>query len=250
MKSTCVLLYLPRYLRQLAATRMQSQQTNFTKKSRASQSTDFTESKPTTCIVLLPSITRLHRSLQPQLHRLPSIKVTINRPLSTTSTNKKSDQEAALYSQPQYHSLSSDFVASFVLRSQSNYHHGLPRANRPQILQNQTITTMKTTYLTTLTTAFNPLSRSSHVPRLFLQLLPVNAHKSIKISQVVLPRSTKSPATLELGFKDGRKMEFSWAEKVKNPIEGKFEKQTQLTDIVEEVERHARILGRKEELQG
>jgi len=30
----------------------------------------------------------------------------------------------------------------------------------------------------------------------------------------------------------------------------KEEKQTQLADIVEEVERHARILGRKEELQG
>lgn len=122
---------------------------------------------------------------------------------------------------------------------------------------------MRTTYLTSLRTTFNPFSRTSHVPRLFLQLLPVNAHKSIKITQAVLPRTTKTPATLELGFKDGRTMTFSWAERAagqrgvgagaegeKVKMGEKEEKQTQLADIVEEVERHARILGRKEELQG
>jgi len=113
---------------------------------------------------------------------------------------------------------------------------------------------MRTTYLTSLRTAFNPFSRTSHVPRLFLQLLPVNAHKSIKITQSVLPRTTKNPATLELGFKDGKTMTFSWVERVKGQqtfaADGKEEKPTQLADIVEEVERHARILGRKEELQG
>lgn len=53
-------------------------------------------------------------------------------------------------------------------------------------------------------------------------------------------------------------MKFAWAERVKQRRnvggEGKkvekVEKQTQLADIIESVERHARILGRKEELQG
>lgn len=118
---------------------------------------------------------------------------------------------------------------------------------------------MRTTYLTSLTTSFNPFSQSSHVPRLFLQLLPVNAHKTIKISQKVLPRTSTNPAILELGFKDGKQMKFAWTERAKRTaqVEGsqgkmqeKEQKQTQLADIVEEVERHARILGRKEELQG
>lgn len=117
---------------------------------------------------------------------------------------------------------------------------------------------MRTTYLTTLTTTFNPFSRTSGVPRLFLQLLPVKAHKDIKITQTVLPRTSTQPATLELGFKDGAKMKYTWTERVRTPKaaeaeagSGKVEDApTQLSDIVEEVNRHARILGRKEELQG
>ena len=49
-------------------------------------------------------------------------------------------------------------------------------------------------------------------------------------------------------------MSFSWVEQVKVKTDGeekqKVEKQTGLSDIVEEVERHARVLGRKEELEG
>lgn len=113
---------------------------------------------------------------------------------------------------------------------------------------------MRTTYLTSLNTSFNPFSPTSHVPRLFLQLLPAKAHRDIKISQSVLPRSSPQPAQLELGFKDGKKMKFSWVEQAKARTAGaeqqKAEKQVQLSDIVEEVERHARVLGRKEELSG
>ena len=113
-------------------------------------------------------------------------------------------------------------------------------------------TKMKTTYLTTLSASFNPFSRTSHVPRLFLQLLPVKAHSQIRISQKVLPRTSTAPSQLELGFKDGRKMSFSWAERKRGEVPGKGgnDKEAQLKDIVEEVERHARILGRKEELSG
>lgn len=118
---------------------------------------------------------------------------------------------------------------------------------------------MRTTYITSITTSFNPFSRTSGVPRLFLQLLPVKAHKDIKITQTVLPRSSTQPAILELGFKDGAKRKYSWTEQA---IQSRAEAEvaaakkspedtpTQLSDIVEEVNRHARILGRKEELQG
>lgn len=117
---------------------------------------------------------------------------------------------------------------------------------------------MRTTYITSITTSFNPFSRTSAVPRLFLQLLPVKAHKDIKIAQTVLPRSSTQPAILELGFKDGAKRKYSWTEKAKQlqteaeleAKKGPEDAPTQLSDIVEEVNRHARILGRKEELQG
>lgn len=42
-------------------------------------------------------------------------------------------------------------------------------------------------------------------------------------------------------------MDFSWAERVKG---AERQETVQLSTIVEEVERHARILGRKEELAG
>jgi len=107
---------------------------------------------------------------------------------------------------------------------------------------------MKTAYLTTLTTRFNPFQPTSKVPRLFLSLLPPSAHRSIKISTTQLPRSSNLPATLELGFKDGKTMKFSWGgEAVER---GKKAENVKLQDIVEEVDRHARVLGRKEELAG
>ncbi|EXJ56678.1 hypothetical protein A1O7_07022 [Cladophialophora yegresii CBS 114405] len=95
---------------------------------------------------------------------------------------------------------------------------------------------MITTYLTTLRATFNPFSPSSKIPRLFLTLLPANAHKTLQIKSQALPRYSHEPSTLELGFKDGK-------------VQGPGEKVT-LQDIVEEVNRHARGLARKEELSG
>ncbi|ETI26308.1 hypothetical protein G647_03085 [Cladophialophora carrionii CBS 160.54] len=94
---------------------------------------------------------------------------------------------------------------------------------------------MITTYLTSLKATFNPFSPSSKIPRLFLTLLPANAHKTLQIKSQALPRHSPEPSTLELGFKDGKK---GMGEKVS------------LQDIVEEVNRHARGLARKEELSG
>ncbi|KIW23128.1 uncharacterized protein PV07_11354 [Cladophialophora immunda] len=122
---------------------------------------------------------------------------------------------------------------------------------------------MITTYLTSLKTRFNPFSASSKIPRLFLTLLPADAHKTLKISSTALPRTSAEPSTLELGFKDGKVVKYSWGAEAPRPAnlegnpttsvnkgkKGSGERVT-LHDIVEEVDRHARVLARKEELSG
>jgi large subunit ribosomal protein L53 len=117
---------------------------------------------------------------------------------------------------------------------------------------------MITTYLTTLKATFNPFSPSSKIPRLFLTLLPANAHKSLQIKSQALPRHSPEPSTLELGFKDGKTVKYSWGGKAAEAEQttasvtakkGTGEK-VSLQDIVEEVNRHARGLARKEELSG
>lgn len=112
------------------------------------------------------------------------------------------------------------------------------------------------TYLTNLKVAFNPFHASSKVPRLFLALLPADAHKTIKISATTLPRGSTAPSILELGFKDGKTMKYSWASeslqksaKSENGSRQKGER-VRLEDIAEEVNRHARGLARQEELSG
>lgn len=111
---------------------------------------------------------------------------------------------------------------------------------------------MITTYLTTLKTAFNPFQVNSRVPRLFLNLLPAAAHKTIKITTTQLPRSSTAPATLEIGFKDGKTMKYSWATESPQATAERSPKvkRASLQDIVEEMNRHARALDRKEELSG
>ena len=112
---------------------------------------------------------------------------------------------------------------------------------------------MKTRYLTSLSLAFNPFSRTGKVPRLFLSLLPPAAYKSIQIKQTQLPRTSTQPAFLELGFKDGKKMKWEWTDQDAAETidkDGKEKKIVKLEDVVGEVDRHARILGRKEELAG
>lgn len=110
---------------------------------------------------------------------------------------------------------------------------------------------MKTAYLTHLTLAYNPFLRTSKVPRLFLTLLSPKAHKSIQIKSTQYPRASTQPAFLELGFKDGKKLRYEWSEQgLQQGQEKDKEKIVKLEDVVYEVDRHARILGRKEELAG
>ncbi|ERF72254.1 hypothetical protein EPUS_02141 [Endocarpon pusillum Z07020] len=113
---------------------------------------------------------------------------------------------------------------------------------------------MKTTYLTSLSTTLSPFSPHGKVPRLVLTLLPADARSRIAIKTTLLPRSSAltSPATLELGFKDGKKMQWRWEPKrrLKEHEEGQRQEAAKLKDVVEEVERHWRGLNRKEELAG
>ncbi|KAF7506954.1 hypothetical protein GJ744_011085 [Endocarpon pusillum] len=115
---------------------------------------------------------------------------------------------------------------------------------------------MKTTYLTSLSTTLSPFSPHGKVARLVLSLLPADARSRIAIKTTLLPRSSAltSPATLELGFKDGKKMQWRWEPKRRlkeqHDEEGRSQDEAKLKDVVEEVERHWRGLKRKEELAG
>lgn len=112
---------------------------------------------------------------------------------------------------------------------------------------------MKTTYLTSLTTSFDPFTGAAKVPRLLLTFLSADAFKAINVKITQLPRNSPQPATLELGFKDGKSLKYSWLDKSKMPkLEKgqKREKPITLGDIVGEINRHARLTQRKEELAG
>ena len=120
----------------------------------------------------------------------------------------------------------------------------------------QELLKMKTAYLTQLTTSFNPFSMTSRVPRLFLTNLPPNAHRVMQIKNVLLPKESKAPAVLELGFKDGKKMRYEWSEEdvrkhaPGSPEAKKQNKVASLKNVIEEVDRHARMTARKDELKG
>lgn len=105
---------------------------------------------------------------------------------------------------------------------------------------------MKTKHLTSLSASFNPFARHAKTPRLFLSLLPPSARSSVKVTVKQLPRSSTDPSTLELSFKDGKVMKYSF----RDPVPGDKIDQLKLKDVVEQVERHTRSLARKEDLTG
>lgn len=111
---------------------------------------------------------------------------------------------------------------------------------------------MITSYITTLKTTFNPFHATSKIPRLFLTLLPPAAHRTVKISTTQLPRASTAPAILEIGFKDGKTVKYNWTAEAPEKAEGNATKakRVSLQDIVEEVNRHARVMARKQELAG
>jgi len=108
---------------------------------------------------------------------------------------------------------------------------------------------MQIRFLTSLTTTINPFSRLSKVPRLFLAQLPPKARSQLKMDVTQLPRGSVDPSTLKLTFKDGKEMSFVFQELDEKAKELGVEK-IKLQDVLEEVDRHCRILGRKEALAG
>lgn len=68
-------------------------------------------------------------------------------------------------------------------------------------------------------------------------MLPPSARSTLKIDVTQLPRAdTTTPPKLQIVFTDGKKMDLK-------PELG-------IRDVVEEVERYSRVLGRAEELRG
>ncbi|KAL1311642.1 hypothetical protein AAFC00_001752 [Neodothiora populina] len=98
---------------------------------------------------------------------------------------------------------------------------------------------MITRFLTSVSTSFSPFNpKSGKTARNFLAMLPPNARSSMAINVKMLPRSeVAKPAVLALTFKDGKEMKLDL-------------EQLKIKDIMIEVDRHSRMLGRQEELNG
>ncbi|KAI9758801.1 MAG: hypothetical protein M4579_002815 [Chaenotheca gracillima] len=96
---------------------------------------------------------------------------------------------------------------------------------------------MITRHITAVTTKFNPFSRDARTARIFLSMLPPNARTAMKIDTKILARDSKEPSTLHLKFKDGKEMQLD-PEALK------------INGIMNEVDRHSRILDRQEMLAG
>ncbi|KAF2468096.1 uncharacterized protein BDR25DRAFT_57659 [Lindgomyces ingoldianus] len=97
---------------------------------------------------------------------------------------------------------------------------------------------MITRFLTDVRLKFNPFSPRSKSARLFLSLIPPSARvDGMKIESKMLPRHSKEPASLALKFKDGKEMDLE-LDKMR------------ITEVMERVDRHSRLLARKEELLG
>ncbi|KAG4428368.1 hypothetical protein IFR05_016150 [Cadophora sp. M221] len=96
---------------------------------------------------------------------------------------------------------------------------------------------MITRFFTEVSTVFNPFSPKAKTARLFLSFLPPNARQTMKVDTKLLPRASRDRSVVAVKFKDGKEMKLD-AEKL--GIKG----------VVEEVDRHSRILSRQEELNG
>ncbi|CAG8982648.1 hypothetical protein HYALB_00006044 [Hymenoscyphus albidus] len=94
---------------------------------------------------------------------------------------------------------------------------------------------MITTHLTSVRTVFNPFSPAAKTARIFLSFLPPDARQTMQVVTKLLPRTSKERSLVEVKFKDGKEMRLD-AEKL--GIKG----------VVEEVDRHSRILTRQAEL--
>jgi len=96
---------------------------------------------------------------------------------------------------------------------------------------------MITKFLTNISVTLNPFSNLSKSARIFLSLLPPDSRQTIKINTKLLARTSDQPPKIAVTFKDGKLVELD---------AGKLS----IKDLVEELDRHSRILRKKEELGG
>ncbi|KAL8842409.1 MAG: hypothetical protein Q9170_000537 [Blastenia crenularia] len=96
---------------------------------------------------------------------------------------------------------------------------------------------MITRFITEVSIAFNPFRKPGSTCRKFLAHLPANARQSMKINTEVLTMDSKEPNFLKLKFKDGKEMQLD-TEKLS------------VKDVMEEVDRHSRLLKRQADLSG
>ncbi|KAF3931682.1 hypothetical protein ABW19_dt0201766 [Dactylella cylindrospora] len=96
---------------------------------------------------------------------------------------------------------------------------------------------MITKFLTNVSVSFNPFSTLAKSARIFLSLLPPDARSTMKIQTKLLPRASEEAPRISVTFKDGKVMDLE---------PGKLS----IKDLVEELDRHSRMLRKKEELGG
>ncbi|KAI9866581.1 MAG: 39S ribosomal protein L44, mitochondrial [Trichoglossum hirsutum] len=112
---------------------------------------------------------------------------------------------------------------------------------------------MITRFITDVTTKFNPFSPRAKTARIFLSLLPPNARQmGMKISTTLLPKDSKESSWVVTGSKYAeRKLanpsDLPWPSEDGKEMTLDSEK-LRIKDVMEEVDRHSRILGRQEEL--
>ncbi|KAK0618236.1 putative ribosomal protein YmL44, mitochondrial [Bombardia bombarda] len=95
---------------------------------------------------------------------------------------------------------------------------------------------MITRFITDVTTRFNPFSTKAKAARLFLTFLPPNARSNgMNITTQLLPRTSAEPSTLHVKFKDGKEMNLDC-------------ETMGIKNLVEEVDRHSRILQKQSDL--
>ena len=115
---------------------------------------------------------------------------------------------------------------------------------------------MITKHITEVTTKFNPFKKPAKTCRVFLAHLPANARQSMKINTKVLARDSAEPSSLKLKFSTSAGLRNYLGREVLtiSTEDGKEmsldTEKMGINDVVEEVDRHSRMLNRKADLGG
>lgn len=125
---------------------------------------------------------------------------------------------------------------------------------------------MITRYFTEVTTAFNPFSPRAKTARLFLSFLPGNARNTMKVDAKILPKLSREKSFINVKFStsirgdrtnSGNQSHWKAAKSAELTCHTEDGKEMKLDSeklgikgVVEEVDRHSRILARNDELNG